>query len=106
MVVDDSLTVRKISSRFLEREGFRVVTARDGVEALEILEEEMPIAMLLDISGSMLAEDFQPNRIKAAKAVARPSRTRKIVPDRSPTYIQPMASKAIPQTEPASRRTG
>jgi len=49
MVVDDSLTVRKITSRFLQREGYRVVTARDGVEALELLQEEMPAAMLLDI---------------------------------------------------------
>ncbi|MEW5769279.1 MAG: Hpt domain-containing protein [Pseudomonadota bacterium] len=49
MVVDDSLTVRKITSRLLEREGFRVSTARDGVEALEKLESEMPAAMLLDI---------------------------------------------------------
>jgi len=49
MVVDDSLTVRKITSRFLLREGYRVVTARDGEEALEKLEEETPIIMLLDI---------------------------------------------------------
>ncbi len=49
MVVDDSLTVRKITSRFLQREGYRVTTARDGVEALELLQEEMPSAMLLDI---------------------------------------------------------
>jgi chemosensory pili system protein ChpA (sensor histidine kinase/response regulator) len=49
MVVDDSLTVRKITSRFLAREGFRVTTARDGVEALEMLESEMPAVMLLDI---------------------------------------------------------
>ena len=49
MVVDDSLTVRKITTRFLEREGYRVVTARDGVEALEMLEDEMPAVMLLDI---------------------------------------------------------
>ena len=49
MVVDDSLTVRKFTGRFLEREGFRVVTARDGVEALEKLEEEVPVVMLLDI---------------------------------------------------------
>jgi chemosensory pili system protein ChpA (sensor histidine kinase/response regulator) len=49
MVVDDSLTVRKFTSRFLEREGFRVIAARDGVEALEMLEEEMPAVMLLDI---------------------------------------------------------
>ena len=49
MVVDDSLTVRKFTSRFLEREGFRVIAARDGVEALEMLEEERPVVMLLDI---------------------------------------------------------
>ncbi len=49
MVVDDSLTVRKIASRFLQREGFRVTTAKDGVEALELLEEELPAVMLLDI---------------------------------------------------------
>jgi chemosensory pili system protein ChpA (sensor histidine kinase/response regulator) len=49
MVVDDSLTVRKITTRFLQREGYRVCTARDGVEALEMLEDEMPALMLLDI---------------------------------------------------------
>ncbi len=49
MVVDDSLTVRKFTSRFLEREGFRVIAARDGVEALEMLDDEMPVVMLLDI---------------------------------------------------------
>ena len=49
MVVDDSLTVRKIATRFLQREGYRVATARDGVEALEMLEDEMPAVMLLDI---------------------------------------------------------
>jgi chemosensory pili system protein ChpA (sensor histidine kinase/response regulator) len=54
MVVDDSLTVRKITTRFLQREGYRVVTARDGVEALEMLTGEklagdMPALMLLDI---------------------------------------------------------
>lgn len=49
LVVDDSLTVRKITSRLLTREGFRVATARDGVEALEVLEKESPAIMLLDI---------------------------------------------------------
>ena len=49
MVVDDSLTVRKVSSRLLERAGYRVVTARDGVEALELLADVMPDAMLVDI---------------------------------------------------------
>lgn len=49
MVVDDSLTVRKISSRMLEREGYRVMTAKDGVDALENLIEVVPDVMLLDI---------------------------------------------------------
>ena len=49
MIVDDSLTVRKITSRLLTREGFGVITARDGVEALQILEEKTPDAILLDI---------------------------------------------------------
>ena len=49
MVVDDSITVRKITSRLLEREGYRVITARDGVEALEQLKKEMPAVMLIDI---------------------------------------------------------
>src|SRR5213078_3099929 len=49
MVVDDSLTVRKITSRLLEREGYRVLTARDGVDALEQLKKERPAVMLIDI---------------------------------------------------------
>jgi chemosensory pili system protein ChpA (sensor histidine kinase/response regulator) len=49
MVVDDSVTVRKVMTRFLEREGFNVVTAKDGVDALQLLQEEIPDLMLLDI---------------------------------------------------------
>ncbi|MBL8471401.1 MAG: Hpt domain-containing protein [Rhodocyclaceae bacterium] len=49
MVVDDSLTVRKITTRLLEREGYRVVTAKDGVDALEQLLNTVPDVMLLDI---------------------------------------------------------
>jgi chemosensory pili system protein ChpA (sensor histidine kinase/response regulator) len=49
MVVDDSLTVRKITSRLLEREGYKVITAKDGVDALEQLTETLPDVMLLDI---------------------------------------------------------
>jgi chemosensory pili system protein ChpA (sensor histidine kinase/response regulator) len=49
MVVDDSVTVRKVTSRFLEREGFNVITAKDGVEALQLLQDHMPDVMLLDI---------------------------------------------------------
>ncbi len=49
MVVDDSLTVRKITGRLLARQGYRVITARDGVEALELLAEAVPDVMLVDV---------------------------------------------------------
>lgn len=49
MVVDDSLTVRKITGRLLEREGYRVVTAKDGADALDQLEESLPDVILSDI---------------------------------------------------------
>jgi chemosensory pili system protein ChpA (sensor histidine kinase/response regulator) len=49
MVVDDSVTVRKVTSRLLERQGYKVVTAKDGVDAISQLEELTPDIMLLDI---------------------------------------------------------
>jgi chemosensory pili system protein ChpA (sensor histidine kinase/response regulator) len=49
MVVDDSVTVRKVTTRFLEREGMRVITAKDGAEAMVMLQEQVPDLMLLDI---------------------------------------------------------
>jgi chemosensory pili system protein ChpA (sensor histidine kinase/response regulator) len=49
MVVDDSLTVRKITTRLLEREGYQVITAKDGLEALEQMRETLPAIMLVDI---------------------------------------------------------
>jgi chemosensory pili system protein ChpA (sensor histidine kinase/response regulator) len=49
MVVDDSITMRKVTTRVLEREQLEVVTAKDGVDALEKLQERVPDAMLLDI---------------------------------------------------------
>ena len=49
MVVDDSVTVRKVTGRLLERSGFEVITAKDGIDAIATLEEKTPDAMLLDI---------------------------------------------------------
>lgn len=49
MVVDDSVTVRKVTTRLLERQGYDVVSAKDGVDAIEKLEELTPDIMLLDI---------------------------------------------------------
>ncbi|MGB5261066.1 MAG: Hpt domain-containing protein [Gammaproteobacteria bacterium] len=49
MVVDDSITVRKVTARLLERNGYKVVTAKDGVDAMGMLQESVPDIMLLDI---------------------------------------------------------
>ena len=49
LVVDDSLTVRRVTQRLLVREGYRVVLAKDGLDALEKLTEELPAVVLSDI---------------------------------------------------------
>jgi chemosensory pili system protein ChpA (sensor histidine kinase/response regulator) len=49
MVVDDSLTVRRVTQRLLEREGYQVLLAKDGVDALEQLQQATPDLMLVDI---------------------------------------------------------
>jgi chemosensory pili system protein ChpA (sensor histidine kinase/response regulator) len=49
MVVDDSVTVRKVTQRLLVREGYQVLLAKDGVDALRQLQDVTPDAMLLDI---------------------------------------------------------
>jgi chemosensory pili system protein ChpA (sensor histidine kinase/response regulator) len=49
MVVDDSVTVRKVTTRLLERRGMDVIVAKDGVEAVALLQERRPDILLLDI---------------------------------------------------------
>ncbi len=49
LVVDDSVTVRKVTTRLLERHGMEVFTAKDGVHAMETLQDHRPDVMLLDI---------------------------------------------------------
>ncbi len=49
LVVDDSITVRRVTQRLLRREGYRVAVAADGVQALERLQEEKPAVVLSDI---------------------------------------------------------
>ena len=49
MVVDDSITVRKVTSRLLERHNMQVLTAKDGVDAITVLQDRKPDVMLLDI---------------------------------------------------------
>ncbi|NNF52247.1 MAG: response regulator [Gammaproteobacteria bacterium] len=49
LVVDDSITVRRVTQRLLERNGMRVLTAKDGVDAVTLLQEHRPDVILLDI---------------------------------------------------------
>jgi len=49
MVVDDSLTVRRVTQRLLERSGYEVLLAKDGVDALRHLQDVRPDVMLVDI---------------------------------------------------------
>ncbi len=83
MVVDDSLTVRKITSRMLERNGYQVMLAKDGKEALEKLnsEEKLPDVVLSDIEmphmdGFDLLKNIRDTeRLKALPVIMITSRT-------------------------------
>jgi chemosensory pili system protein ChpA (sensor histidine kinase/response regulator) len=71
MVVDDSLTMRKVLSRSLEREGYIVTTAKDGMDALQKLQEyRLPDIILLDIEmprmdGFELARHIRDDKVMA-----------------------------------------
>jgi chemosensory pili system protein ChpA (sensor histidine kinase/response regulator) len=81
MVVDDSLTVRRISSRLLEREGYQVLTAKDGVDALAQMKDAVPAVMLVDIEmprmdGFDLARNLRADpRTRAVPIIMISSRT-------------------------------
>ena len=81
MVVDDSLTVRKITGRLLSREGYQVLTAKDGVDALEQLLDVLPDVLLVDIEmPRMDGFDFTRNvradaRLKGIPIIMITSRT-------------------------------
>jgi chemosensory pili system protein ChpA (sensor histidine kinase/response regulator) len=81
MIVDDSLTVRKITSRLMTKEGYQVLLARDGVEALEHLLDAMPDVMLVDIEmprmdGFDLTRNIRADaRLKHLPIIAITSRT-------------------------------
>jgi chemosensory pili system protein ChpA (sensor histidine kinase/response regulator) len=49
LVVDDSITMRRVTQRLLERHGARVLTARDGMDAITVLQDQVPDIILLDI---------------------------------------------------------
>ena len=81
MVVDDSITVRKVTTRLLERYEMRVVAAKDGVDALAQLQEIVPDIMLLDVEmprmdGFELATNMRnDDRLKDIPIIMITSRT-------------------------------
>jgi chemosensory pili system protein ChpA (sensor histidine kinase/response regulator) len=81
MVVDDSITMRKVSGRVLERHGMEVMTAKDGVDAIEKMAERIPDLMLLDIEmprmdGYELAQNMKSDpRMKDVPIIMITSRT-------------------------------
>jgi chemosensory pili system protein ChpA (sensor histidine kinase/response regulator) len=81
MVVDDSITMRKVTGRVLERHNFEVLTAKDGVDAIEKLAERIPDVMLLDIEmprmdGYELATHMRNDpRLKSVPIIMITSRT-------------------------------
>ena len=83
LVVDDSITVRKATERFLSRNNIKTYTAKDGIDALEVLESVTPDIMLLDIEmpnmdGLELASRVRANdRLKEIPIVMITSRTGK-----------------------------
>ena len=81
LVVDDSITVRRVTERLLERNKMEVLTARDGLDALSVLQEHSPDLILLDIEmprmdGYELAEHVrQDPRISNVPIIMITSRT-------------------------------
>ena len=83
MVVDDSLTVRKASARFLQKNGFDYIEAKDGQDALDLLEKNHPSIILLDIEMPRMdgfdclrnIRESQNNSIKNIPVIMITSRT-------------------------------
>jgi chemotaxis protein histidine kinase CheA/ActR/RegA family two-component response regulator len=70
LVVDDSLTVRRVTQRLLQREGFRVALAADGLQALELLRRERPAVVLSDIEMPRMDGFDLTRHIRAEAALA------------------------------------
>lgn len=70
LVVDDSLTMRKVLSRTLEREAYLVVSAKDGMDALQLMQENRPDIILLDIEMPRMDGFEFARHIRSDKATA------------------------------------
>jgi chemosensory pili system protein ChpA (sensor histidine kinase/response regulator) len=71
MVVDDSITIRRVTERLLAKHGFAVVMAKDGLDAMAQLATERPAAILLDIEMPR-ADGFEvATYVRNTEAIAR-----------------------------------
>jgi chemosensory pili system protein ChpA (sensor histidine kinase/response regulator) len=70
LVVDDSITVRRVTQRMLQREGYRVSLAADGLQALERLQTERPAVVLSDIEMPRMDGFDLARNIRADEALA------------------------------------
>ncbi|WP_370630102.1 Hpt domain-containing protein [Xenophilus sp. Marseille-Q4582] len=70
LVVDDSITVRRVTQRLLQREGYRVALAADGLQALERLQQERPTVVLSDIEMPRMDGFDLARNIRADAALA------------------------------------
>jgi len=81
MIVDDSITVRKVTERLLKRNDYDTITAKNGVDALTVLLEQLPDVMLLDVEmprmdGFELATTMRNDaRLKSIPIIMITSRT-------------------------------
>ena len=71
MVVDDSLTVRRVTQRLLERNNFNVLLAKDGVDALRQLQDAKPDVMLVDIEMPKMDGYDLTRNIRSSPTTAR-----------------------------------
>jgi len=49
LIVDDDVGIRKLLSRFLEREGYKVIEAENGLEGVEIAKKNHPDLIVMDV---------------------------------------------------------
>lgn len=70
LVVDDSITMRRVTQRLLERNGMRVLTAKDGLEALDVLADHRPKIILLDVEMPRMDGYEFASRVRGNSATA------------------------------------
>jgi chemosensory pili system protein ChpA (sensor histidine kinase/response regulator) len=68
LVVDDSITMRRVTQRLLERNGMRVMTAKDGLEALDVLHDHRPRIIILDVEMPRMDGYEFASRVRASPA--------------------------------------